>query len=264
MSYIKNMLAAGLLMVSFIAEGQQYAQSGQIQLSTPGISAEKTFFEQQTAVTIELDVPDVVIRYTLDDTAPTQNSIRYAGPILLQESATVRARAFHADFKPSDVVALQVYRLADIGQPTITFAPQPSEPYAGEGAVSLTNRQKGSFNFRDGQWLGFSADTLSIQLQYDQSVAGHQLLLSVLEDSNSWIFAPLSVIAKVGDKVVGKWELESVSSPQKQFRYIVLNLPAENLREVDLEVKMGAIPDWHPGSGNTPWLFIDEILLIGN
>ena len=63
--------------------------------------------------TIELKVdnaaPTIEIRYTLDGTLPTSNSARYAGPLLLTETAMLQARAFDTSedslLEPSHVAA---------------------------------------------------------------------------------------------------------------------------------------------------------------
>jgi alpha-N-acetylglucosaminidase len=56
-------------------------------------------------VSIRSEVPDAVIRYTLDGSLPTARSPRYAGPFTLGSDATVKARAFGGSGYPSFVAA---------------------------------------------------------------------------------------------------------------------------------------------------------------
>ena len=46
---------------------------------------------------------DVRLHYTLDDTAPTRDSPRYSGPIRIAKTATLKSRAFHGRFPPSQI-----------------------------------------------------------------------------------------------------------------------------------------------------------------
>ena len=52
---------------------------------------------EPTEVTIEADVADAEIRYTLDGKEPTEASALYAGPLTMGETTTLRAKAFARD-----------------------------------------------------------------------------------------------------------------------------------------------------------------------
>ena len=60
--------------------------------------------------------PGAEIRYTLDGTTPDSTSPLYAGPILLTASATIKARAFQADWKPSQVMTESYARMAVVAE----------------------------------------------------------------------------------------------------------------------------------------------------
>lgn len=66
-------------------------------LSSPSGGVSATPLE----VTLAADAPD--IRYTLDGSAPTADSARYAGPITVSKTATLKARAFGKGIPPSQV-----------------------------------------------------------------------------------------------------------------------------------------------------------------
>jgi len=64
-----------------------------------------SFYPYQN-VTIACPTEDAVIHYTLDGTPPTEKSPIYKGPITLEDSATVTARAWHWDLLPSEIVSV--------------------------------------------------------------------------------------------------------------------------------------------------------------
>lgn len=56
----------------------------------------------------------LAIRYTLDGSAPTAASPRYAEPFSIAAACTVKAQAFGADGAPAGGIAEQAYRVADL------------------------------------------------------------------------------------------------------------------------------------------------------
>ncbi|MFP4156160.1 MAG: DUF2341 domain-containing protein [Opitutales bacterium] len=72
-------------------------------VETPEISPELTGSADSVSVTIETDTDGAEIRYTLDGSVPTGSSLRYTDSFVLNEPATVRARAFKSSMEPSAV-----------------------------------------------------------------------------------------------------------------------------------------------------------------
>ena len=67
------------------------------------ISPEGGEFTGAVDVTISSDTAGAEIRYTLDGSAPDENSTRYTEAIRLDETTTIKARAFKVGFAPSQV-----------------------------------------------------------------------------------------------------------------------------------------------------------------
>jgi hypothetical protein len=64
-------------------------------VAPPGVtSTAGDAFLGRTTVGMATSTPAIEIRYTLDDSEPTLNSARYEGPLEVEHSCTVRARAF--------------------------------------------------------------------------------------------------------------------------------------------------------------------------
>jgi predicted Zn finger-like uncharacterized protein len=72
--------------------------------ATPVASPSGGQFDQTQTVSLSCDTPDAAIYYTLDNSDPTESSLKYAEPIEIAESTTLKARAFKDEWEPSDIV----------------------------------------------------------------------------------------------------------------------------------------------------------------
>lgn len=70
-------------------------------------------FRETTTVTIESHEPGTTVFYTIDGTEPTSRSLPYSGPIVLDQTTTVRAAAFVGTTLHSDIVQATVTRYYD-------------------------------------------------------------------------------------------------------------------------------------------------------
>lgn len=67
----------------------------------PKTSAAPGSYGGSQTVTLECDTPDAKIYYTLDGTEPTPASAAYAGPLTVEKTGMIRARAYRDGFLPS-------------------------------------------------------------------------------------------------------------------------------------------------------------------
>ena len=65
-----------------------------VQVATPVITPPGGAFGASVSVTVTCASANAQIRYTLDGSEPTTSSSLYTAPILLDSSATVKAKAF--------------------------------------------------------------------------------------------------------------------------------------------------------------------------
>ncbi|MEO9872320.1 chitobiase/beta-hexosaminidase C-terminal domain-containing protein [Ekhidna sp.] len=258
---VKYGIMASLIFLASKAEGQRYAQTSEFQLSSPKISSSTIYFINQTDIEIDLDIDGVVIHYTTDGSIPTKESDIYKSKISIDQSVQIKAKAWHEDFQPSIVVELSVFKLNPNSTIKLEVSPDPSESYPGKGISGLTNQIKGSADFRDGHWLGFSADTIEMKVELEKRMDIPKVYLSLLEDQRSWIFVPVSVEAWLGNEQVTLWEKDRLQNELKSFQYIQLTIPRKNVKEVTIKIMMNRIPDWHLGTGSIPWFFVDEVFI---
>ena len=105
-------------------------------LSPPTSAVINGVFIDKAEVTLKVpDEEDTEIRYTLDGTEPTTQSIKYTEPIELTETATIKARAFKEGYRSSDMLTCSWAK--------VTYR----EPVAPTGVVNGLN-----YRYYEGQW----------------------------------------------------------------------------------------------------------------
>ena len=78
-----------------------YSENGEPVAQPPFMKSGDLLFEQSTNVELACETPNSSIRYTLDGTEPTQNSLIYEKPFKINESTVLKMKAFAPDRKAS-------------------------------------------------------------------------------------------------------------------------------------------------------------------
>lgn len=166
-------------------------------------------------------------------------------------------------FIPSETIEiefLQAEPIDDIKE--IQLKPDPSEKYPGGGKVSLTDFEKGSLNFREKTWMGFDKQVIEVEFTFEKNRAIKEVILSSMQDHGSWIFLPEKIeVITPTDTVLSQWEIPNEAEAAKLS---FLHIPLDDIETQKLRIRITTpekIPDWHPGTGHQPWLFVDEIII---
>lgn len=236
-----------------------------IQLSPPQLQADSVLFETAARVRLELDYPGVELRYSLDGSPVSGERSLYTAPLVIKESATVRAQAFHPDFADSPEVRLTVRsRTWDRPVAAVSVSPSPAEKYTGAGLSALTDHQKGSLNFAasPNAWLGWATDTLRLNIELADSLSANQLTLSLLDNAGAWIMVPAAVEVYASGKQVGR-TVTAVPRPGMPAQHTFLEVPLKpwRFKAVEVLVLPRQLPPWHDGAGQPAWIFLDEVFL---
>ncbi len=101
--------------------------------------AHNSILSSEFNLSISTTPADATIYYTLDGTDPTEASLIYGGPILINKNTLVKARAYKAFHNPSSIAAAQYY--LQVTDPIVNFA---SGNYFNYIQVSLTKPTPGS------------------------------------------------------------------------------------------------------------------------
>jgi hexosaminidase len=252
--------------------GRASRQETRFELASPLVRTDRLLFERRHEVGFELGLPGVSIHTTLDGADPTPADPRYDGPLVLTGAATVRARAFHPDWAPSETVTRQFYRIRTPVR-SIELLTSPGEAYSGRGAETLLDLRGGSTSFGDGTWLGYQEDDLLAVLDLGEPITFDSVVVSTLAINPSWIFLPAAVSVETSvdgvryDPAVAS-ELQAPGEPETEGqRFVRVDIPRADsprpVRYVRVLVRgRGPMPEWHAAPGSRAWLFVDAIAVL--
>ena len=258
---MRKVLCLFLLLTGFGLNAQEY------QLSKPLVKIEgDQFFEKRTSIRCEFRLKGASIHYTLDGKEPTSSSPRYRGPIKVKWAKTIKVKAFKEGFIPSETVVHQVFRVKE--KPAfVKLSPEPKPPYDAQMSETLTNLKAGSFNFRDGEWIGYNEGPVTIDVDLGRPMGKTFVTLSTLVSPGSWIMNPDRItvafsndgISWEGQKELKVEPVEEGDAALKQFYEVLIGRAYRYTRFVVYPI--ASLPDWHPGKGNAGWVFIDEVFI---
>ena len=234
----------------------------------PFINERQTLFTHQNKIAINCNTPGVTIHYNLNGVRVSTDDPVYTGPFNISETEKVVARAYKGDLKPSEELSREFIRaLFNSGEsyPSIHYNLPPSRPYDTAGDKALINGYRGSMDFHDGQWLGFNRDLEAIvNLGAPKKVK--QVRLSFMRNVGSWILLPQSmeVYGSTNNQTFTKLGTVYTTTLPNEHEGIIseFHFPVSStFQYFKITAKaLPLLPDWHPGAGNRPWIFTDEII----
>jgi hypothetical protein len=241
----------------------ELVQAEGIKLSTPIAKYNSTLFADSITLSFLPGYPGSSIRYTKDGTEPNEQSPVFEGRKSLKSSILIKAAAFHPELMTSDIVEVdfvQVPKLKDVKN--IALLTEPGDSYKGQGAKSLIDLNKGTLNFREPVWMGFSGEDVEIKIDFEKPKKVNKVVLSTMADHGAWIFLPKQIEVKSQSGIFkGDFGVpESAATPK--LEYLVVKLDQTETTSLHIVIKnLDTLPEWHPGVGGKPWLFIDEIVI---
>jgi len=151
----------------------------------------------------------------------------------------------------------------------VTLKNEPSDKYKANGAKSLTDGFIAkSATFSEYEWLGFQENDLIATFDFQKEKDINSIEVRCIENINSWIFLPKSVVVSISENGKGFKEVIKFEIPDKMnIKDVEVNsweLELEDIHTRFLKVnieKFGTLPEWHSGAGKQAWLFVDEIIM---
>lgn len=206
--------------------------------------------------------PYTQIHYTTDGTIPTEASPIYTKPIKIKKSTVVNAKAF-GEHNPSYVVVSNFSKMNASWK--IEYNTNYDNQYSGGGERALIDGINGSSDFRTGAWQGYQGVDADVVIDFRKKTDISKITISALQDIKSWIWFPTEVQIQVSKNGKDWFALETIKNdfPIDEYgsftkRFICKK--AVSTQYVRIICKnFSKIPQWHLGSGNNAWLFIDEI-----
>jgi len=148
----------------------------------------------------------------------------------------------------------------------VEVIPEPHPYYAGDGGNTLVNGIMGSYDFKDGEWLGYWGDDFEVIVDLGEPVLVNEIKVNFLSEQGAWIFLPSKVSALFSDdgetftkeNTISHLIQKNSDPGVKSFQFN----PGLMTRFIKVSVKnTGLCPEWHPAEGEDAWVFIDEVIV---
>lgn len=257
---MKGCLTAFLLLMIHHVFSQQA-----FQLAPPLLNYKSAFFSGSTSFEVQFNQPGARVYYTLDGNEPTEKDKVYTKAVSIRRKTTVRVRAMGKGFQPSETVtAVFIPGGKQIQQVSYSM---PNESYANASSDILYDHIGGIANFRHGSWLGYNNDTATFEIVLAKSEPVKEILFSILQDENSWIFLPKQLNIYAFDEgsqtyhyIAGQsFQHNEPGGKRVNMQRIGLMKKVKAKRLKVVAIPLNIIPEWHSGKGEHGWFFIDEI-----
>ena len=153
---------------------------------------------------------------------------------------------------------------------SVTYLTQPAPQYTENGPEGMVDNIFGTSNYRIGGWQGWQEDMVAV-VELDKEKAVHTVGVDCLENMQSWVFFPKSVIVECSTdgqtwKPFGEVQntlYPTIHARQEESVTHTFNVTG-NARAKYLKItaiNYGLLPDWHISAGQQAWLFADEIIV---
>jgi hypothetical protein len=233
----------------------------------PSIHGRAVFKDQQEVAITAARGSD--IRYTLDGSMPGLGSPRYALPLIIDTTCTVRAYATNSAGVPSPVVTARFNRMAHPHW-HITLHSRYSRQYSAGGDDGLIDGVRGEADWKKGGWQGYQGQDFECVVDLGSVQTVRRAGAGFLQDTRAWILMPRQAefsfsvdSARFSAPVV----IRNTVDPKDydmQVKNFVKDFPPVKARYVKVKaVNFGKLPEWHQGYpyDGDAYIFIDELFI---
>jgi uncharacterized membrane protein len=237
-------------------------------LTPPMIINENQILSADGLVSMKHQIPQTVIRYTLDGTDPdSTKSPVYSKPILITKNTLLKARAFRQGWYGSKQIDRLFFK-PGLHVDSVRLEKPADKRYAGKAGSTLIDGIKSDNDQNSGKWLGYNEDFQSY-LYFKKPLQASRVTLSMLRNTNGSIFPPTRI------EVWGGADEKSL----KLLKVLSPEVPKENIPGVDglvyeasfdpqnvscikvIAKSLAKLPAWHSNKGNKAWVFVDEVFV---
>jgi len=222
--------------------------------------------ERRLLVSLANESGGTPIRYTLDGSTPTANSLAYSGPFVADRSLVIKAVSVRNGQLLSAPATHHVFIHKAIARPVSVKTPY--HKYTGGGAFGLTNGMLGAKANDDSNWQGYEQSDLDATVDLGAVTVITRVTTHFLVDHHSWIFGPAAVRYEVSDDgktftSAGTFEFPVPAAAQElSILEVSHSVPSVKARYVRIYAQnIGVCPPWHISRGGKAWLFVDEIVV---
>lgn len=239
-------------------------------VKTPIAETTTNFFAGKQKVKLYSKTEGAQIHYTIDGTTPTKNAPLYKNGINLSKTATIKAKAFKKGMLESNLMERKYINslVAGLkeGYPKIDLLTKNNDYGAADGS-QLIDMKIGSNVFSDGNWTGFIDENLEAVIDLGAKYTVSTVKFNAMSNTYVWIFPPKKVIVYAGNskgtlKKIKEQEFSTLTEHENNIIEYSISLPSIKTRYIKVEIEnYGPMPDWHGGTGQRPFLLVDEIYI---
>ncbi len=212
---------------------------------------------------------DQEIYYTVDGREP-QLGEKYKAPLVLSQSATVRAMCFNP-FKEKVLsekyilIHKALHKISQLNTAYSEYRPQ----YAASGKMGLADGVIGSESYLDGCWQGYWGNDIDVVFDFGKPTVLHSFKTRFLQNIHDWIMCPQTVELYSSKDGVNYQLYKILTVPNVEYtaeKTGIFTLQEDELslksRYVRVVVKNGGnLPSWHQAPGQPSYIFCDEMIL---
>ncbi len=252
-----------------IAYDDLTARAIQYGSESKSISFKTSFDELKKEFTVKI-IPgqkDLTIRYTDDGDEPDTLSSIYNSPIKIDRTINLKIAAFRNNIFIGKKIDLSFIFDKALNS-ELTLISKYDERYRAGGPNALIDGIRGTDNFRDGLWQGYSGEDFEGIIDLKKETEISKVAPRFLLNENSWIFLPKDVKISLSNDGKFFFDEQTIKNdvPQKNPNIVLKDFTAEFKNQKARYIKVIAesikkCPSWHPGAGQDAWLFIDEIVV---
>ena len=230
-------------------------------LETIPVHFNSTYTKGAFRVELKPGASDLKLHYTIDAAAP----LAYDTCLTLKGTKHLKAWASKDSEMYGAPIALDLYQHKGL-EARISGLNEYDASYAAKGDRTVLDGLRGSTNFRDGHWQGYSAIDFTATLSFDTVQKIDTVISSYFQYNLSWIFMPTKIrvyTSTDGLNYYNRAELNPNISAKKSgefFETFILSFPEVEAKYIKIKAEnYGICPPWHPAAGSPAWLFVDEI-----
>lgn len=209
---------------------------------------------------------DTPIRYTLDGSKPVETSALYEGPVAINGSCILNAKAFRkgADTK----IFTKEFKAHKAMAKDMTLNTSAHANYSAGLPYILADGIRGTENFRSGDWGGWRIEPFDVTIDMGGEASYSKVTLGTVIVKYDDIFNPSDITVLISDNgtdfteaAKAEFEVEGKDDPNglKQYTVSFPETSARYMRIISSPVQ--ALPSWHERTGAKGFLFVDEIIV---
>ena len=230
----------------------------------PVITTEKEIFNETMQVSITVDDPRAIIKYTLDGSVPDEDAITYDGPFDIDNSLVLNVMAIRGGQKSF----LATERFSFVNAKSVEFEHKPSDRFRKIGEYDLVDGNKGNPGVLDKHWIPFVGDDMVATIELARITDIKSMTLRASGDWYWGYFAPEKVIFEISKdgKRFKKMDEQKHDTDEKLYYYEVVEftgkIDADDVTHVRVVAEnISDLPDWARDKNADPVMLIDELMI---